>query len=102
MITVTTNTRAVYPPKKLSHPLWSKFAHYKGISLILENGVWTEVEYADADRIAAATLYLQGGLAHSIDNSYATTLIASGFQANITWPDGGGYGIIYGEGGYGV
>lgn len=64
-----------------THPLWRHFyGHYKGVSLIREASVWSEVEYVDADRIAAADVYLQGGLDHVISDEYGAELTALGYE----------------------
>lgn len=77
MATVTTPSR-----KQYGHPrdrLGSLFPVGKGISLIREDGAWSEVEFVDADRIAAADIYLQGGLLHEVSDEYGAELAALGY-----------------------
>lgn len=79
-MTLTPQTRAVYP-ELVTHPLWRHFyGHYKGVSLIKESDVWSEVEDVDADRIAAAQEYLQGGLAHVVSDAIGAELLALGYE----------------------
>lgn len=75
-MTLTPQTTAVYGEGKLQR----YFVHYKGVSLIREASVWSSGEYFDADRIAAADVYLQGGLAHVVSDEYGAELLALGYE----------------------
>jgi hypothetical protein len=82
VMTLTPITTPVYP-EMMTHPLWRYFyGHYKGVSLIREAGVWSEVEYVDADRIAAADAFLQGGMVHEFSDG--VNLMRTG----NSWEDG--------------
>lgn len=81
---LTPLTTPVYP-EMATHPLWRHFyGHYKGVSLIREGGVWSEIEYADADRIEAADVFLQGGLEHEFNSG--TNLMVT--HSTFTEPGG--------------
>lgn len=58
---------------------WRLFKEYEGISLLKENGVWSEVAHPDLERTLNAEVYLGGGRDHFVDDVTRAELIAEGY-----------------------
>lgn len=58
---------------------WRMFKEYEGISLLREDGVWSEVAHPDLERTLAAQIYLGGGRDHFLDDATKTELVALGY-----------------------
>lgn len=58
---------------------WRLFKEYEGISLLKENGTWSEVAHPDLERTRAAQKYLAGGRDHVVGDSLKAELIAEGY-----------------------
>jgi hypothetical protein len=58
---------------------WRLFKEYEGISLLKENGVWSEVAHPDLERTRSAQVYLAGGRDHFVDDATKAELIAEGY-----------------------
>jgi hypothetical protein len=58
---------------------WRLFKEYEGVSLLREDGVWSEVQHPDLERTLAAQLYLAGGRDHFVDDTTRAELIALGY-----------------------
>lgn len=58
---------------------WRMFKEYEGISLLKEDGVWSEVAHPDLERTVAAQMYLGGGRDHFLDDATKTELVALGY-----------------------
>ena len=58
---------------------WRLFKEYEGISLLKENGVWSEVAHPDLERTKAAEIYLGGGRDHVLSNALLSELQAAGY-----------------------
>ena len=58
---------------------WRLFKEYEGISLLKENGVWSEVAHPDLPRTKSAEKYLAGGRDHVVSNSLKAELVALGY-----------------------
>lgn len=58
---------------------WRLFKEYEGISLLKENGTWSEVAHPDLERTRAAQKYLAGGRDHVVGDALKAELIAEGY-----------------------
>ncbi len=58
---------------------WRMFKEYEGISLLREDGVWSEVQHPDLERTLAAQIYLGGGRDHFLDDATKDELVALGY-----------------------
>ena len=58
---------------------WRLFKEYEGISLIKENGVWSEVPHPDLPRTKSAERYLAGGRDHVVGDALKAELVALGY-----------------------
>jgi len=58
---------------------WRLFKEYEGISLLKENGTWSEVAHPDLERTLAAQKYLGGGRDHVVSTSLKTELEGLGY-----------------------
>jgi hypothetical protein len=58
---------------------WRLFKEYEGISLLEENGTWSEVAHPDLERTRNATRYLGGGRDHVVSTSLKTELEGLGY-----------------------
>lgn len=58
---------------------WRMFKEYEGISLLKEDGVWSEVAHPDLERTRAAQVYLGGGRDHFLDDATKDELVALGY-----------------------
>ena len=58
---------------------WRLFKEYEGISLLKEDGVWSEVAHPDLERTRAAQVYLAGGRDHVVSTSLKSELEALGY-----------------------
>lgn len=58
---------------------WRLFKEYEGISLLREDGVWSEVAHPDLERTLAAEMYLGGGRDHFLDDATKDELVALGY-----------------------
>lgn len=58
---------------------WRMFKEYEGISLLREDGVWSEVAHPDLERTLAAQVYLGGGRDHFLDDVTKDELVALGY-----------------------
>lgn len=58
---------------------WRLFKEYEGISLLRENGVWSEVAHPDLERTRAAEKYLAGGRDHVVSTSLKAELEGLGY-----------------------
>lgn len=58
---------------------WRMFKEYEGISLLREDGVWSEVQHPDLERTLAAQIYLGGGRDHFLDDVTKDELVALGY-----------------------
>lgn len=59
---------------------WRLFKEYEGISLIKENGVWSEVPHPDLPRTKAAEEYLAGGRDHVVGDALKAELEGLGYS----------------------
>jgi len=59
---------------------WRLFKEYEGISLIKEDGVWSEVAHPDLERTRSAEKYLAGGRDHVVSDSLKADLVAAGYS----------------------
>ena len=60
---------------------WRLFKEYEGISLLKENGVWSEVAHPDLERTKAAEIYLGGGRDHVLSDELRAELAALGYPS---------------------
>jgi hypothetical protein len=51
----------------------------RGLSLIKEDGIWTQVEFPDDERITAADRFYRGGSKFVVSNEEADELVRDGF-----------------------
>ena len=58
---------------------WRLFKEYEGISLIKENGVWSEVAHPDLPRTKSAERYLAGGRDHVVGDALKAELEGLGY-----------------------
>ena len=58
---------------------WRLFKEYEGISLLKENGTWSEVAHPDLPRTKAAEKYLAGGRDHVVGDALKAELVALGY-----------------------
>lgn len=58
---------------------WRLFKEYEGISLLKENGVWSEVAHPDLPRTKSAEKYLAGGRDHVVGDALKAELVALGY-----------------------
>lgn len=58
---------------------WRLFKEYEGISLIRENGVWSEVAHPDLPRTKSAEKYLAGGRDHVVGDALKAELEGLGY-----------------------
>jgi len=58
---------------------WRLFKEYEGISLLKENGTWSEVAHPDLERTRNATRYLGGGRDHVVSTSLKAELEGLGY-----------------------
>lgn len=58
---------------------WRLFKEYEGISLLEENGTWSEVAHPDLERTRNADRYLGGGRDHVVSTSLKTELEGLGY-----------------------
>ena len=58
---------------------WRLFKEYEGISLLKENGTWSEVAHPDLERTRSAQRYLAGGRDHVVGDALKAELIAEGY-----------------------
>ena len=58
---------------------WRLFKEYEGISLLKEDGVWSEVAHPDLERTRTAQIYLGGGRDHFVDDATKAELISEGY-----------------------
>ncbi len=58
---------------------WRLFKEYEGISLLKENGVWSEVAHPDLERTRSAQKYLAGGRDHVVGDALKAELVALGY-----------------------
>ena len=58
---------------------WRLFKEYEGISLLKENGTWSEVAHPDLERTLNADKYLAGGRDHVVGDSLKAELVALGY-----------------------
>ena len=58
---------------------WRLFKEYEGISLIKEDGVWSEVAHPDLPRTKAAERYLAGGRDHVVGDALKAELEGLGY-----------------------
>jgi hypothetical protein len=58
---------------------WRLFKEYEGISLLKENGTWTEVAHPDLERTRNADKYLGGGRDHVVSTSLKAELEGLGY-----------------------
>ena len=58
---------------------WRMFKEYEGVSLLKEDGVWSEVQHPDLERSRAAQVYLGGGRDHFLDDATKSELVALGY-----------------------
>lgn len=59
---------------------WRLFKEYEGISLLKENGVWSEVAHPDLVRTRAAERYLAGGRDHVVGDALKAELEGLGYS----------------------
>jgi len=76
-VTVTRNGWVFRTPRTTYQ--WRLFKDYEGVSLLREDGVWSEVQHPDLERTLAAQLYLSGGRDHFVDDTTKAELIALGY-----------------------
>ena len=76
-VTVTRNGWVFRTPRTTYQ--WRLFKEYEGVSLLREDGVWSEVQHPDLERTLAAQLYLAGGRDHFVDDTTRAELIALGY-----------------------
>ena len=76
-VTVTRKGWLFRPPVNTYQ--WRLFKEYEGISLLKENGVWSEVAHPDLERTRTAEVYLGGGRDHFVDDVIRAELIAEGY-----------------------
>ena len=58
---------------------WRLFKEYEGISLLKENGVWSEVAHPDLERTRSAEKYLAGGRDHVVSTALKAELEGLGY-----------------------
>jgi hypothetical protein len=75
--TVTKKGWIFRPPRNTYQ--WRLFKEYEGISLLKEDGVWSEVAHPDLERTRAAQVYLAGGRDHVLGDALKAELIAEGY-----------------------
>lgn len=61
---------------------WRLFKEYEGISLIKEDGVWSEVAHPDLERTRSAEKYLAGGRDHVVGDALKAELVALGYSVS--------------------
>lgn len=66
------------------HGLFVRYGIHRGISILLEDGVYREVRYPSLDEIREADAYYRGGGRHRITAEEAAGLNAAGFGDLIT------------------
>lgn len=76
-VTVTRKGWLFRPPTTTYQ--WRMFKEYEGVSLLKEDGVWSEVQHPDLERSRAAQVYLGGGRDHFLDDATKTELVALGY-----------------------
>lgn len=57
------------------------YKEYEGISLLKENGVWSEVAHPDLERTLNADIYLGGGRDHLLSDGLRVELDAAGYPS---------------------
>ena len=58
---------------------WRLFKEYEGISLLKENGVWSEVAHPDLERTRTDERYLAGGRDHVVSTTLKAELEGLGY-----------------------
>lgn len=61
---------------------WRLFKEYEGISLIKEDGVWSEVAHPDLPRTKSAQVYLAGGRDHVVGDALKAELEGLGYSVS--------------------
>lgn len=75
---VATKKGWIFRPPRNTYQ-WRLFKEYEGISLLKENGTWSEVAHPDLERTRAAQKYLAGGRDHVVGDALKAELIAEGY-----------------------
>lgn len=63
--------------------LFIRYRLTRGISLMRNNGVWSETRFPTEDVIAAAELFYLGGHEYEISQGVYTELVNAGYGANV-------------------
>jgi len=58
---------------------WRFQKRYEGVSVLKEDGVWSEISHPDLSRTLTADIYLAGGRDHIVDDDLKAELIAEGY-----------------------
>lgn len=61
------------------HPLFSRIKIPKGITVLKNGGVYTQVRYPSAEQVAAATIAYIGGYSYEVDATEKAALEAAGY-----------------------
>lgn len=75
-----TNRRIVFRNPRNTYQ-WRLFKEYEGISLLKENGTWSEVAHPDLERTKNAEIYLGGGRDHILSADLRAELAALGYPS---------------------
>lgn len=61
---------------------WRLFKEYEGISLLKEDGIWSEVAHPDLERTRSAQKYLAGGRDHVVGDALKAELEGLGYSVS--------------------
>lgn len=61
------------------HPLFSRIKIPKGITVLKDGGVYTQVRYPSAEEVAAADIAYIGGYSYEVDATEKAALEAAGY-----------------------
>ena len=64
------------------HPLFSRIKIEKGITVLKNNGVYTEIRYPSSEEWVAADIAYLGGIDYEVDSTEKAALEAAGYTVD--------------------